>query len=163
MKVIFFDIDGVLNCSKTPNPRNLPYIADPALVTRFARLLDRSGAVAVMTSSWRIDPAGLFSARHWGIPFQDIVPDMPDQSRDREIRAWLEANAPNARFVVLDDGDDDLDDMPLFQPSSETGLTDDIARGIEDYLAGRSGQDMRKNVVARAYEHIAGLLNRNRD
>jgi len=28
MKVIFLDIDGVLNCDKTPNPRKFPYIVD---------------------------------------------------------------------------------------------------------------------------------------
>jgi len=163
MKLVFFDIDGVLNCSKTPNPRELPYIADPVLVARFAQMLERAGAAAVMTSSWRIDPAGLFSARHWGIPYTDVVPDMPGESRDREIKAWLDANAPEARFVVLDDEDDDLDGLPLFQPSSETGLTEEIAKGIEDYLAGRTQRDMRKNVVARTYERIAGIFHRDRD
>lgn len=34
MKVIFLDIDGVLNCKKTPNPRKLPYIVDRTLLAR---------------------------------------------------------------------------------------------------------------------------------
>jgi hypothetical protein len=34
MKIIFSDIDSVLNCSRTPNPRNFPYVAEPKLVTR---------------------------------------------------------------------------------------------------------------------------------
>ncbi len=38
MKVIFLDIDGVLNCKKTPNPRNLPYIVDTKLLERFESL-----------------------------------------------------------------------------------------------------------------------------
>jgi hypothetical protein len=62
MKVIFIDIDGVLNCKGTPNPRKLPYVADPKLVRRFRQLLERSGAKAVLSSTWRYDPAGLFSA-----------------------------------------------------------------------------------------------------
>jgi hypothetical protein len=33
MKVIFLDIDGVLNCDKTPNPRKLPYVVDKKLLT----------------------------------------------------------------------------------------------------------------------------------
>ena len=28
MKIIFLDIDGVLNCDKTPNPRKFPYVVD---------------------------------------------------------------------------------------------------------------------------------------
>ena len=65
MKVIFLDIDGVLNCRKTPNPRKLPYIVDPKLLKRFKRLVERTGAKVVLASTWRYDPAGLFSARHW--------------------------------------------------------------------------------------------------
>jgi HAD domain in Swiss Army Knife RNA repair proteins len=68
MKVIFLDIDGVLNCKKTPNPRRLPYIVDRRLLSRFKRLIDRTGAKVVLSSTWRYDPAGVFSAKHWGIP-----------------------------------------------------------------------------------------------
>ena len=32
MKIIFLDIDGVLNCDKTPNPRKFPYVVDPKLL-----------------------------------------------------------------------------------------------------------------------------------
>jgi histidinol phosphatase-like enzyme len=64
MKVIFLDIDGVLNCDKTPNPRNLPYIVDKKLLARLCELLQRTKAKVVLTSSWRIDPVGLFAARH---------------------------------------------------------------------------------------------------
>jgi hypothetical protein len=28
------------------------------------------------------------------------------------------------RYVVIDDDDDELDELPLFQPSASTGLTD---------------------------------------
>ena len=37
MKVIFLDIDGVLNCGKTPDPRKLPYIVDKRLLARGRR------------------------------------------------------------------------------------------------------------------------------
>ena len=35
MKIIFSDIDGILNRSRTPNPRKFPYVAEPQLVARF--------------------------------------------------------------------------------------------------------------------------------
>ena len=103
MKVIFLDIDGVLNCAKTPNPRKLPYIADPRLLRRFARLVERSKAKVVLSSTWRYDPAGLFSARHWGIHFIDVIPDMPGKPRRDEILAWLRHHPRVKRFVVIDD------------------------------------------------------------
>ena len=43
MKVIFLDIDGVLNCDKTPNPRKFPYVVDKKLLRRLKKLLDRTG------------------------------------------------------------------------------------------------------------------------
>jgi hypothetical protein len=89
MKVIFLDVDGVLNCKKTPNPRKLPYVVDKRLLARFRRLLEQTGAKVVLSSTWRYDPAGVFSAKHWGVPFIDITPDMPKRPRRDEILAWL--------------------------------------------------------------------------
>src|SRR3954452_25283644 len=126
MKIIFLDIDGVLNCDKTPNPRNFPYIVDKKLLARFKKLLERTGARVVLTSSWRCDPVGLFAAKHWGVPFIDVCPDRQRSSRRDELRAWLKAHPRVRRFIVLDDEDDKLDDFPLFQPSASTGLTMDI-------------------------------------
>ena len=94
MKVIFLDIDGVLNCKNTPNPRKFPYIVDPKLLKRFKRLLQCTGAKVVLSSTWRYDPAGLFSAKHWGIPFIDVIPDMPKRPRRDEVLAWLEDFIP---------------------------------------------------------------------
>jgi len=31
-KIIFLDIDGVLNCNKTPKPHDLPYVVDKRLL-----------------------------------------------------------------------------------------------------------------------------------
>ncbi len=44
MKVIFLDIDGVLNCDAMPNPRDLPYVLDKKLLARLHHLLDRTRA-----------------------------------------------------------------------------------------------------------------------
>jgi Swiss Army Knife RNA repair-like protein len=87
MKAIFLDIDGVLNCKKTPNPRKLPYI-DPHLLKHLETVLERTGARVVLSSTWRYDPAGLFSARHCGIPFVGVTPDLPKQPRRNEVLSW---------------------------------------------------------------------------
>ena len=158
MKVIFLDIDGVLNCSKTPNPRKLPYVVDRTLLKRFKRLLERTGAKVVLSSTWRYDPAGLFSAKHWGIPFIDVIPDMPKQPRCKEILAWLKGRPRVNRFVVIDDEDDELDDLPLFQPSSATGLTKAMCSGIARYLAGETEEDMRRTALMRKLQNIRSAL-----
>ena len=158
MKAIFIDIDGVLNCKNTPDPRKLPYVIDHNLLERFQRLVDRTGAQVILSSTWRYDPAGLFSARHWGIPFADITPDLPDQPRRDEILAWLGKRPDVDRFVVIDDEDDELDDLPLFQPSCSTGLTDEIAKGVEAYLMGQTDKDMRCSRIHRFLQNVSALM-----
>src|ERR1700712_1065120 len=130
MKVIFLDIDGVLNCDKTPNPREFPYIVDRKLLARLQKLLGRTGAKVVLSSSWRCDPVGLLAAKHYGVPFFDVCPDKPRSRRCKEMTAWLSAHPKVTRYAVLDDEDDGLDGLPLFQPSSKTGLTPEIGKGL---------------------------------
>jgi HAD domain in Swiss Army Knife RNA repair proteins len=158
MKVIFLDVDGVLNCRKTPNPRKLPYIVDKRLLARLQRLLELTGAKVVLSTTWQYDPAGLFSAKHWGIPFIDITPDMPKRPRRDEILAWLKKHPRMTHFVVIDDEDDELDELPLFQPSADTGLTSQIVRGATKYLMGKTNQDMRANRLERLLQNVKSVV-----
>ncbi len=162
MKVIFLDIDGVLNCDKTPNPRKFPYIVDKKLLVRLKKLLDRTGAKVVLSSTWRCDPVGLFAAKHWGVPFIDVCPDKPRSSRCREITSWLADHPKVTRFVVIDDEDHELDDLPLFQPSSRTGITQGISKGVERYLNGQTEETIRDNPVIRIGQNIRSLFKRNK-
>jgi hypothetical protein len=105
VKVIFLHIDGVLNCKKTPNPRELPYIVDRRLLRIFQRMVTRARAKVVLISDWRHDPAGHFSARYWGIRYVDIVPYLPKLSRGEQILLWLRKHPKVRRYVVIDDDD----------------------------------------------------------
>jgi hypothetical protein len=67
-----------------------------------------------------------------------------------------------ARYVVIDDDDDELDELPLFQPSATTGLTDDIVKGVVDYLNGKTDKDMRSSRVTRIIENIHASLTQHR-
>jgi hypothetical protein len=162
MKVVFLDIDGVLNCSKTPNPRNLPYVVDELLLARFRDLLRRTGASVVLSSTWRYDPAGLFAAKHYGIPFIDVTPDLPQEPRCKEVLEWLRTHPDVNRYAVIDDEDDELDELPLFQPSRRTGLTDKIAHGVADYLDGRTDKDMRCTMIVRVMQNIQSIVTRHK-
>ena len=56
MKVIFLDIDGVLNSEEYyesfPDGEFIPPI-DPVCVERLKRIVDRTGAKLILSSSWR--------------------------------------------------------------------------------------------------------------
>jgi hypothetical protein len=158
MKVIFLDIDGVLNCKRTPNPRKLPYVVDPPLLDRFKRLVAAAQAEVVLSSTWRYDPAGLFSAQRWGIPFKDVIPDLPDRTRRDEICVWLEKHPDVTRFAVIDDEDDELDELPLFQPSAATGLSEEIVQGVTSYLLEKTNRDMRCNRMRRLFQNLREFM-----
>ena len=163
MKAIFLDIDGVLNCDRTPNPRHFPYIIDKTLLARFRKLVEASGAHVVLTSSWRVDPIGLHAARFYEVPFDDICPDLPEEPRRTEILRWLAAHANCSRYVVIDDEDDELDELPLFQPSGQDGLTSEICNGVLDYFAGKTNRDMRAGLIMRVAENIRSAFHRDKD
>lgn len=158
MKIIFLDIDGVLNCKRTPNPRKFPFIVDPILLERFRRLLEVTGAQVVLSSNWRFDPAGLFSAEHYGIPFIASTPDLEGEPRCNAILEWLRCHPDVERFIVIDDEDDELDALPLFQPLRSTGLTDEIVEAAADYLNGKTDKDMRRNKLVRIFQDLSALV-----
>jgi hypothetical protein len=162
MKVIFLDIDGVLNCTKTANPRKFPYVVDRKLLARLNKLLDQTEAKVVLSSSWRVDPVGLIAAKHLGVPFIDICPDLPKRPRCEEILRWIAAHPKVSRFAVIDDEDDELDELPLFQPSCKTGLTPEIVKAVEKFLSGKTDQTMRASAIVRLGQNIHSLFKRDK-
>jgi len=84
----------------------------------------------------------------------DVIPHMPKRPRRDEVLAWLKTHPKVERFVVIDDEDDELDQLPLFQPSASNGLTEKIATGVANYLAGKTDEDMRCNAVVRVLQNI---------
>ena len=62
------------------------------------------------------------------------------------------------RYAVLDDEDDELDDLPLFQPSAATGLTEEMAQGLVEYLTGSTDQDMRRSRLSRILQNLHAIL-----
>ena len=87
---------------------------------------------------------------------------MSGKPRRNEILAWPKKHPKVVRYVVIDDDDDELDELPLFQPSASTGLTDKIVKGIVDYLDGKTDKDMRSNRVMRIIENIHASLTQHK-
>ncbi|MFS8068824.1 MAG: HAD domain-containing protein [Byssovorax sp.] len=146
MKVIFLDIDGVLNSAAffASGPHGFGDI-DPAPVARLEQLLARSGAQVVISSTWRLafSPAELrarLAAKGFTGEILGCTPEVPTRAtsilgafffpRCAEIRAWLAAQAvPPERFVILDDAELEPADLVELQPCF---VRTDPERGLQD-------------------------------
>ena len=126
MKVIFLDVDGVLNTSKTFMERRKNYEIthkwtveiDVERVARLKYIINMTGAKVVLSSSWRLSGImqdGKFITRNentrqlldifksFGIEIYDITPNLDYGSkRDEEIMEWLKDKDVES-FVVIDD------------------------------------------------------------
>ena len=118
MKVIFLDIDGVLNSAayQAEWGGDPPSNVDETRMPLLCRVLEETGAVIVLSSSWRRlwhpDPAlrapgwkavGESFAR-FGVEVFDRTPDYAGNNRDREVRDWLTVHGGEVEsFVILDD------------------------------------------------------------
>lgn len=131
MKVIFLDIDGVLNTPPLAALREDAALC-PERVARLEELCARTGAVLVLSSTWR-RLYGLSDIRGWLVEkglsrgrLIDRTPVLPGRYRGEEIAAWLESVGPRVKtFVILDDDADmaDLGDR-LVQTTTQDGLQD---------------------------------------
>lgn len=143
MKVLFLDIDGVLNYlnwyNDDRNPGNLngqESDLDPDCVDRIIRICDETGAKVVISSDWKLSWYGtLDRLGKFGLTEEYIIDKTPDfgnnvhVSRGYEIDAWLQCHPECTNFVIVDDRTDFTDDQhPHFiHIDRETGITDDDA------------------------------------
>ncbi len=150
MKVIFLDIDGVLN-PHTFNRESQSHTLEPHLVKLLNRILDETDAKIVISSSWRYmilnDSMTLngfdYLLRTHGVKAGRIIgyTEEDDQflgsKRSLQIQAWLDANQTVKDWVVIDDVPEGMDASPdpmrLVKTDGYIGLTAadaDLAIGI---------------------------------
>lgn len=146
MKVLFLDIDGVLNSRKFITVYEIYGVAiDPTRMVLLKEITDKTDAKIVLTSSWRIfwekDTEECKSAGReinrifgsFGLSVYDKTPVLED-AREDEIAAWLKSRDDVENFAVLDD---------MF-------LDSEILRGhfvkTSDYINGLDEENV-KNVV----------------
>ncbi|MES2060199.1 MAG: HAD domain-containing protein [Patescibacteria group bacterium] len=134
MKIIFLDIDGVLNSnqSKGLDPR---FPIDPHLASHIERIKENTGAEIVLSSSWRHSDEGISAVEKYIGKIHDITPTVDNGFRGDEINAYLD-NHPNiTQHAIIDDSSDFHPDQPLFQISAEEGLTEEVADDIAAHFA----------------------------
>lgn len=146
-KVIFLDVDGVLNSMKFDR-----WLQDHHMKQYYGyELLDQNallnlqdivfvtGADIVLSSSWRLSNKCCEQLRQqllpYGLQFIDKTVSMPYENRGEEIKEWLSRHPEVDRFVILDDEDEFKDDLlknNFVETTFEEGLLEQhAAKAIE--------------------------------
>lgn len=158
MKIIFLDIDGVLNntdaleaerCSMGEGMWRGELTCeasgfDPENVKQLKRVLEIVPAHIVISSSWRrlhtLDQLRTVF-ENWGISRDRILgatPQTRSGHRGKEISLWIKMFTRNGRkiknWAIVDDDTDFLPEQPLFRTSFQKGLTENIANDLIEWL-----------------------------
>lgn len=149
MKVIFLDIDGVLNGHDTHRHPNGYCGIDPKCVYRLNRIVAETGAAIVLSTAWRyLVGRGMsfvgFKAMMltYGLDRSVVIvgstvedEDIPD--RGPQIGDWLQLN-PVESYVILDDGSTEAPHPPATKPLTES-LLEHHERAVIVFTDGTKG------------------------
>ena len=156
MKVLFLDFDGVLNgCAENMGSLD-PRVAEPETelwcaeqidhghVERLNEIVDATGAVVVLSTSWRnvhplnrlrgmLQLAGFRGFILGDTPRLHRTPDGEERHREHEIEMWLEAAGDAVEsYVTLDDWNMGHLRHRLVQCTVQIGIQpEQVARAIE--------------------------------
>ena len=116
VKVIFLDIDGVLNSARFDREKEDPeQNIDVSRLVFLKELIDKTGALVVLSSTWRknwdkkeggIGEKGkkmvdTFTSE--GIEIYDKTGSLSYVERSEEIKIWLSEHPDVEKFVIFDD------------------------------------------------------------
>lgn len=136
MKVIFLDIDGVLNTADLLHEGGIHTIA-PHLVANLHRIVAATGAEIVLSSTWRLHQENRRRVNQalepFGMQFSHRTESMRHTPRRDEIREWLGRHPEVTHFAVIDDESDACIPGHFIHTSfTNGGLTSELAdRAIE--------------------------------
>ena len=140
VNIIFLDVDGVLNSidyakkvyEETRKPHSeYEYPFDPECLERLQRLVAKTDARIVITSTWRKTEEGKrtlqnvleqYDLANRVIGYTPIL----NTKRGEEIKSFLETLNVEASYIILDD-DSDMEELTpyLILTSMKTGLTEE--------------------------------------
>jgi len=115
MKVLFLDIDEVLNSSKTRQRFGIDYI-EPEKCEHLNQICQDTGTSIVVSSDWRIERIygygkTIIALQNAGftVPIVGCTPEHDwlkrAHPRSGEIRAWLDSHPEVQTYAILDDLD----------------------------------------------------------
>lgn len=140
MKVLFLDIDGVVNCATTSQRHRGMIGIDPYMAILVDRIIQATECKVVLSSSWRVWPEGREEVKAQVCDFIDVTPNMPisggqeAMERGKEIQFWLDAHPEVTKYCILDDSSDMMPHQKHFKTMWLTGLTQEIADEVIEYL-----------------------------
>lgn len=127
VKVIFLDIDGVLNCSEPYAVFDRPRV-HPHQVRMLTDLMMRTHARVVLISNWRlIQPLPVTENVLQEQGFPGVLVGCTGsalRTRGEEVKRWLEWSPPIERYVILDDRTDFYPDQVRVSPKTMVGMTE---------------------------------------
>lgn len=143
-KLLFLDVDGVLNCKTTRERYGNMLGIELNKVQLVKEIVFQTGALIVLSSGWRLYKPDANRVSEL-IKLHSMTPNLKGLTdRGCEIEAWLSENEPVDRYAILDDSSDFHKDQPLFRTNWEVGLTPEIATQIIEYL-NKGGNDAERD------------------
>lgn len=153
MKVLFLDIDGVCNNSRTTARFDGFIGLDPFMCLLVDRIIQATGCKVVLSSSWRHEPHSVAKIKSDVCELYGMTPVIGGL-RGEEIKQWLDSyhytvklSVPTGaatieyqpevtRYAILDDNSDMLPEQMgnFFKTTWEVGLTEEIANKVIEYL-----------------------------
>jgi hypothetical protein len=133
MKVLFLDIDGVINCAST-NFKSEYWPLDRYMAFMVGKIVLDTDCQVVLSSSWRHHPEGMKEVEKRVCKLLDRTGNDPKGFRGNEIKEWLSNHSEVTKYAILDDDSDFLPDQPLFKTSWQTGLTEEIMKEVINHL-----------------------------
>lgn len=150
MRVLFLDIDGVLNNKWSIKAQGTNQVFDRKCLEHLHRIVIETGALLVVSSNWREGNAlwviqlALVQRGIWG-PIIDMTPVLKDspevnglglfEVRGVEIRRWLTDHPWVQGYAVVDDNPVTGHDGHLFMTDHHIGLDEKVATAIIDHLS----------------------------
>lgn len=141
MKIIFLNIDGVLNNDNHTYHYGNNYI-DDNLLNLFAAIVKSTSSEVVLSSTWKnstnkVDSL-LSKLSKYNIKILEIISPL-DQSwinPSEEIKKWLQNHPQVIKWAIIDNSLELFDSFKesLFVTDPELGLTEDLALDIIEHM-----------------------------
>lgn len=147
MKVIFLDIDGVLNTRRgwSNRPKGWKYGVDRELHDKVVKLfedflVENCDVKLVLSSTWRRMPNWKQRLQKESLIISNRIIDVTpilDTARGEEIKDWLGRHPEVTKYAIIDDDSDILDEqLPFFvQTTFAIGLTKAHVKQLEEILS----------------------------
>lgn len=149
MKILFLDIDGVLNSERSSFAFNgYPHdfsahdmaLFDHVAVALVRKLCAVTGCVIVLSSTWRLNFTAAQAAEALDLPIIDRTPDLGSyDTRSSEVSAWLAEHPEVTSYAIVDDvpvfDDPPANQSRFVQTDPAIGMTLDTYRALCFVLA----------------------------